>query len=179
MPEPAYAARSHTRKGAAPAAADDPPTAVPPCMATMAIAPDDYRTTVTLEGDLDLGSRRLLPGLRDALTLSGSGVDLHLDTVGFCDCSGISTLLDLRTHALGQGKTVTIRSSGRAVERLLGLTGTRELFTDVVDADAHTAEGRPGGDGEHDLHSGEHDVHPGIVQPRRAEHARPTAPPTG
>lgn len=130
MPEPAYSARSHTHEGAVSAASDSVPTAVPPCMATMDVAPDGDRMTVTLWGELDLGSRRLLPDLHDILTLSGSGIDLRLDAIGFCDCSGLNMLLDLRMRALDQGKTVTLRSSGLAVERLLCLTGTRELFSD-------------------------------------------------
>lgn len=169
MPEPAYAARSRTREDAALAAVDHPPTAIPPCTATMDIVADDDRTTVALRGDLDLGSRRLLPELRDALELSGSGIDLRLDAVGFCDCSGINTLLDLHTHAVAQGKTVTVRSSGRAVNRVLALTGTRGLFPDAVDdADAHPAGARTGGDGEHGLRAG-------IAHPRRAVRTRPTA----
>ncbi len=129
MPESAYSTRSHTHEGAVSAASDSVPTAVPPCMATMDVAPDGDRMTVTLWGELDLGSRRLLPDLYDILTLSGSGIDLRLDAIGFCDCSGLNMLLDLRMRALDQGKTVALRSSGLAVERLLGLTGTGELFT--------------------------------------------------
>ncbi|MER6710911.1 MULTISPECIES: ANTAR domain-containing protein [unclassified Streptomyces] len=108
-------------------------------MATLDVLPDGDRMTVTLWGELDLGSRRLLPDLYDVLALSGSGVDLRLDSVGFCDCSGVNVLLDLRVRALDQGKTVVIRSAGLAVERLLDLTGTRELFTDA----AHTDGGTP------------------------------------
>ncbi|GGY15758.1 ANTAR domain-containing protein [Streptomyces djakartensis] len=152
MPEPAYTARSHTRESAAPAVSANAPAAIPPCTATMDVTPDQDRMTVTLWGELDLGSRRLLPDLHDILTLSDSGIDLRLDTVGFCDCSGVNVLLDLRSHALGQGKTVTVRSSGRAVGRLLDLTGTRELFTEGVAPESVRTEGRDtegAGDGLH------------------------------
>ncbi|WP_030953111.1 ANTAR domain-containing protein, partial [Streptomyces sp. NRRL S-481] len=167
MPEPAYAARSRTGEGAAAAATDNAPTAVPPCMATMDVTPDDDRMTVTLWGELDLGSRRLLPDLHDILALSGSGIDLRLDTVGFCDCAGINVLLDLRTHALDQGKTVTVRSCGRAVDRLFDLTGTRELFTDVAGTAAHVADARTDGDADRDLRAE-------VTQLRRAMQTRPT-----
>jgi anti-anti-sigma factor len=110
MPEPAHTA------------------AMPPCTATLEVTPEGGRTRVTLRGELDLGSRRLLPELHDALRLSGSGVDLYLDGVGFCDCSGLGTLMDLRTRALREDRTLTVRSAGTAVGRLLDLTGTRELF---------------------------------------------------
>ncbi|MDT0392867.1 STAS domain-containing protein [Streptomyces dubilierae] len=128
MPERAYPARSHPEGRAAGTASDDAPTAVPPCLATLDVTPDGDRTNVTVRGELDLGSRRLLPYLHDVLALSGSGLDLHLDAVGFCDCSGLGMLMDLRTRALGQGRTVTVRSAGTAVGRLLDLTGARELF---------------------------------------------------
>lgn len=128
MPEPAYSARSHSQEDAVPTAGDGAPAAIPPCMATMDVTPDGDRMTVTMWGELDLGSRRLLPELYDMLTLSGGGIDLRLDAVGFCDCSGLNALLDLHSRAADQGKTVTVRSCGVAVERLLDLTGTRELF---------------------------------------------------
>ncbi|EPJ36360.1 hypothetical protein STAFG_6591 [Streptomyces afghaniensis 772] len=139
-------------------------------MATMDVAPDGDRMTVTVWGELDLGSRRLLPELHDILTLSGSGIDLRLDAIGFCDCSGLNMLLDLRMRALDQGKTVAVRSSGRAVERLLDLTGTRELFTapgshQVSPADDD--EPAPGAADDEDLRAE-------VAQLRRAMQTRPT-----
>ncbi|MFB6848500.1 ANTAR domain-containing protein [Streptomyces sp. NPDC056373] len=105
-------------------------------MATMDIVPDGDRMTVTMWGELDLGSRRLLPELYDMLTLSGDGLDLRLDAVGFCDCSGLNALLELHDRAVGQGKSVVVRSCGVAVERLLDLTGAREMLTDSGRPDA-------------------------------------------
>ncbi|MFE0471771.1 STAS domain-containing protein [Streptomyces sp. NPDC058947] len=141
MPEPAYSARSHPEGGAAGTASDDAPTAMPlrrtplevvPHGARMTATPDGDRMRVALWGELDLDSRRLLPDLLGVLALSGSGIDLELDAVEFCDCSGLGVLMDLRTRALGQGRTVTVRSAGTAVGRLLDLTGTRELFEDPL-----------------------------------------------
>ncbi|MFF5980425.1 ANTAR domain-containing protein [Streptomyces olindensis] len=133
-------------------------------MATLDVLPDGDRMTVTLWGELDLGGRRLLPDLYDILALSGSGVDLYLDSVGFCDCSGVNVLLDLRTRALDQGKTVVIRCAGRAVERVLDLTGTRELFTDATRPDG----GAPRADADQDGLLTE------VAQLRRAMQTRPT-----
>ncbi|MBR8639037.1 ANTAR domain-containing protein [Streptomyces tuirus] len=163
MPEPAYAARSRTQEGAVSAAIDN--AALPPCMASMDVTPDHGRMAVTLWGELDLGSRRLLPDLHDILTLSDTGIDLRLDTVGFCDCAGLNVLLDLRMHALDQGKTVTVRSGGRAVDRLLDLTGTRELFTGTAGTD--TRHAGPSADGDQDLRAE-------VAQLRRAMQTRPT-----
>jgi anti-anti-sigma factor len=141
-------------------------------MATMDVVPDGDRITVTVWGELDLGSRRLLPDLHDILTLSGSGIDLRLDAVGFCDCSGLNTLLDLRMRALEEDKTVTVRSCGPAVGRLLDLTGTRELFAAPgprQDAGRPAAgePGPPAGDEGQDLRAE-------VAQLRRAMQTRPT-----
>lgn len=171
MPEPAYSARSHTQEGAVPTAGDSAPAAVPPCMATMDVVPDGDRMTVSMWGELDLGSRRLLPELYDLLTLSGGGVDLYLDAVGFCDCSGLNALLDLRTRAVDQGKTVTIRSCGVAVERLLDLTGTRELFTDSA-LPERPAPPAPPDTGPPEQSSRE--LRAEVAQLRRAMQTRPT-----
>ncbi|MFI6810057.1 ANTAR domain-containing protein [Streptomyces luteogriseus] len=137
-------------------------------MATMDVVPDGDRLTVTIWGELDLGSRRLLPELYDMLTLSGTGIELRLDAVGFCDCSGLNALLDLRTRAVDEGKTVTVRSCGIAVERLLDLTGTRELFADSgrPDSAAPPAQDPPEEDGQ--------DLRAEVTQLRRAMQTRPT-----
>lgn len=153
MPDPAHSA-----------------TAIPPCMATMDVVPDGDRMTVTVWGELDLGSRRLLPDLHDLLTLSGSGIDLRLDAVGFCDCSGLNMLLDLRLRALDQGKTVAVRSSGLAVERLLDLTGTRELFTGPGQDAVRPADDEPGPRTAYE----DQDLRAEVAQLRRAMQTRPT-----
>ncbi|MFJ4282291.1 ANTAR domain-containing protein [Streptomyces massasporeus] len=137
----------------------------------MDVVPDGDRMTVTMWGELDLGSRRLLPELYDMLTLSGTGLDLRLDAVGFCDCAGLNALLELRTRAFDEGKTVTVRSSGIAVERLLDLTGTRELFADSgrpgsEPPPAVPAADPPEGDGQ--------DLRTEVTQLRRAMQTRPT-----
>ena len=176
MPERAYSARSHPQEGAVPAGDGSAPAAIPPCMATMDVVPDGDRMTVAMWGELDLGSRRLLPDLYDLLTLSGSGIDLRLDAVGFCDCSGLNTLLDLRTRAADQGKTVIVRSCGIAVERILDLTGTRELFTDSGPStsaarpaapDTAAPDTAPPGEDDQDLRTE-------VAQLRRAMQTRPT-----
>lgn len=171
MPEPAYSARSHTEQDAAPTAVDSAPAAVPPCMATMEVAPDGDRMTVTMWGELDLGSRRLLPELYDLLTLSGTGLDLCLDAVGFCDCAGLNALLDLRTRAADEGKTVTVRSRGVAVERLLDLTGTRELFADSGRPESTPPPAAPAADPPEE--DGQ-DLRAEVTQLRRALQTRPT-----
>ncbi|MFJ5995291.1 ANTAR domain-containing protein [Streptomyces sp. NPDC092370] len=136
-------------------------------MATMDVVSDGDRMSVTMWGELDLGSRRLLPELHDLLELSGSGIDLRLDAVGFCDCSGLKALLDLREHAVDQGKTVTVRSCGVAVERLLDLTGTRELFEATAPQEGAAPATDPPPEDDQDLRAE-------VAQLRRAMQTRPT-----
>ncbi|MEU9570810.1 ANTAR domain-containing protein [Streptomyces massasporeus] len=140
-------------------------------MATMDVVPVDDRMTVTVWGELDLGSRRLLPELYDMLTLSGTGLDLRLDAVGFCDCAGLNALLDLHTRAADEGKTVTVRSCGVAVERLLDLTGTRELFTDSGRPESAPPPAAPAADPPEE--DGQ-DLRAEVAQLRRAMQTRPT-----
>ncbi|MFD8231808.1 ANTAR domain-containing protein [Streptomyces sp. NPDC059696] len=137
----------------------------------MDVVPSGDRMTVTMWGELDLGSRRLLPELYDLLPLSGDGIDLRLDAVGFCDCSGLNALLDLRDRAVEQGRSVTVRSCGVAVDRLLDLTGTRELFTDSRPTRSAAPPDPPGTvppqeDGQ--------DLRAEVTQLRRAMQTRPT-----
>ncbi|MDQ0602082.1 anti-anti-sigma factor [Streptomyces canus] len=96
---------------------------------TVCARPDGDRTAVTVHGDLDLAAdQELQQALRSALTDSGKGIDLDLDGVEFCDCSGLNTLLGIRQQALDQCKTVTIRAISPAAERVFALTNTLPLF---------------------------------------------------
>ncbi|MER6180966.1 ANTAR domain-containing protein [Streptomyces sp. NPDC001652] len=96
---------------------------------TVCARPDGDRMTVTVRGDLDLAAdQELQQSLRSALTDSGKGIDLDLDGIEFCDCSGLNTLLGIRQQALDQGKTVTIRAISPAAERVFALTDTLPLF---------------------------------------------------
>jgi anti-anti-sigma factor len=96
---------------------------------TVHARPDGDRTAVTVRGDLDLAAdQELQQALRSALTESGKGIDLDLDGVEFCDCSGLNTLLGIRQQALDQCKTVTIQAISPAAERVFTLTNTLPLF---------------------------------------------------
>ncbi|MEU6682211.1 ANTAR domain-containing protein [Streptomyces sp. NPDC046832] len=152
-------------------ATDHATAEIPPCMATMDVVPDGDRMTVTMWGELDLGSRRLLPELYDLLTLSGGGIDLRLDAVGFCDCSGLACLLDLHDRAVDQGKSVTVRSCGVAVDRVLDLTGTRKLFTGPRPAEAAAP---PAPSGTTPPREDGQDLRAEVTQLRRAMQTRPT-----
>lgn len=117
MPEPAQSAQPLTATDTR-----------PPCLASVKTVTAGDRVAVVCRGELDVGAEWLRPQLYAALASSTTGVDLDLAGVGFCDCAGLNVLLDLRREALDQGKTITITSCGRALGRLLDLTGARELF---------------------------------------------------
>ncbi|GCD40967.1 ANTAR domain-containing protein [Streptomyces paromomycinus] len=106
-----------------------PPAAYAPSLARTGTSRNGDRTAVSVHGELDLNACGTIEsGLHEAVNRSSRGVDLHLGSVTFCDCSGLNMLLRLRQRAGAQGKSVVIVSSSRAVERLLELTEARELF---------------------------------------------------
>lgn len=93
-------------------------------------APSDSRIRVTVRGELDFDTGdQVRERLDEALAASAGGVELDLSGLDFCDCAGLSVLLELRHRALGQGKTVTVRASNPTADRLLDLLGARELFS--------------------------------------------------
>ncbi|WP_345944847.1 ANTAR domain-containing protein [Streptomyces albus subsp. chlorinus] len=123
---------------------------------------------MSVRGELDLQGHQLQPDLRRALERSGSGIDLDLSGVAFCDCSGLSVLLGLRRRALAQGKTVTIHSSSPPVERLLDLTGAGTLFVHP------SPEAKDAADTVEPDHAAEEDLRAEVNQLRRAMETRPT-----
>ncbi|MEV5596103.1 ANTAR domain-containing protein [Streptomyces sp. NPDC052496] len=128
MPEPAHSAPplpGHDPGQAAPAA----PAPPEPCLMAIEVAADGDHAGVVVRGELDLDTgRHVEPALHAALGHAAHGLDLHLGAVHFCDCAGLGILLRLRNRALHLNKTVSIRTSSPAVDHILDLTGTRELF---------------------------------------------------
>ncbi|MEU7426358.1 STAS domain-containing protein [Streptomyces sp. NPDC040750] len=103
---------------------------LPSSLATATYEADGGRVRVTVRGELDLESHRSLrAGMLEALSDSVHGLDLDLSGLDFCDCAGLSILMDLRRRALGQNKTVVIRGASPAVDLLLTILRARELFT--------------------------------------------------
>ncbi|GGM26493.1 hypothetical protein GCM10010129_83720 [Streptomyces fumigatiscleroticus] len=149
MPDFASSARPPAGPDAARAAGDDPSGGLWQCRAAVDVVPDGDRIRLLVRGELDVGGRRLKPALNQALRRAGSGLDLDMDRVHFCDCAGLNILLDLRLAALDQEKTVTIGSAAPAVVRLLELTEVRALFVPPGPGDGPLpAGGRPPTDAE-------------------------------
>ncbi|WP_078614601.1 STAS domain-containing protein [Streptomyces collinus] len=106
------------------------PAAPAPGRLAVSCAPGDDRVRVTLRGELDLVSGNRLRGrLSEALAASASGLDLHLSGLSFCDCAGLSVLMELRRRALSASKTVVIQDPSPAIDRLLHLIGAQDLFS--------------------------------------------------
>ncbi|MFG2555934.1 anti-sigma factor antagonist [Streptomyces sp. NPDC048581] len=173
MPELAFSA--HPPGGGAADRADTAgvPAAVSQCPLVTGLRPDGDRIIVKIRGELDLDTSEQLRGvLREALSRSVRGIDLDLEDVTFCDCSALNILLSLRHRALEQAKTVAIRSTSTAVDRLLTLSGTRTLF----------ARSGPDEQGAADRHGqdiqapevADHDLRIEVAQLRRAMQTRPT-----
>ncbi|MEU2791640.1 ANTAR domain-containing protein [Streptomyces sp. NPDC007100] len=128
MPEPAHTTPPCAGRDTGHAATTTP-VEPEPCLVVIEVAADGDRTDVAVRGELDLDTdRHVETTLHASLNHAVHGLDLHLGAVHFCDCVGLGMLLRLRSLALEQNKTVTIRTTSRAVSQILDLTGTRELF---------------------------------------------------
>ncbi|WP_234532383.1 anti-sigma factor antagonist [Streptomyces shenzhenensis] len=171
MPEPEQPGTGRTLD---PAGVREPPDL------TIRSRDEGKRTVVTVCGDLDLTSEpQLRRALRAALLRSSHGVELDLRGVGFCDCSGLNVLLNARRQALKEGKQITLRQAGPAVERILEITGALALFTpDTVPdgrEDAEEAgEAKDAGDSLPAAGDLGTDLRAEVVQLRRALQTRDT-----
>ncbi|MFE2586809.1 anti-sigma factor antagonist [Streptomyces sp. NPDC059378] len=135
----------------------------------------DRHTLVTASGEIDFDSGPALGQvLQEALDQSADGVDVDLAGIAFCDCSGLNVLLRVRRHAREAGKTLTVRLSSPAVQRLLELTGTVDVLTATVTAQGPGTGGDkvPFGPG-HGADPTAHDVKTENDQLRRAMQTRP------
>ncbi|MFD4532089.1 STAS domain-containing protein [Kitasatospora sp. NPDC058397] len=94
----------------------------------LAVEGDRVRATVRGEIDLDVVGG-LDETLGRALRASGTGLDVDLSAVPFCDSSGLNLLLGLRSTAHRTDRTLAITAASTQVERLLAITETTGLFT--------------------------------------------------
>ncbi|MER6908992.1 STAS domain-containing protein [Streptomyces flaveolus] len=96
----------------------------------MSSAVEAGRTVVTVTGEVDHVSAVRLAGVLEAAALSGTG-DIRVDfsRVGFCDCSGLNTLLAARNHCQDLGIRFSLSEPVTLpVARLFQLTGAGPLL---------------------------------------------------
>ncbi|AGS70655.1 STAS domain-containing protein [Streptomyces collinus] len=130
MQHPSHPARTRTAPGVPCTRGHAAAKHLAPGRAVTSYATSGDRVRVTVRGELDLVSGNRLRGpLGEALTASTTGLDLDLSELAFCDCAGLTVLMELRLRALSRGKTVVIRRSGAATDRLLRLLGAQDLFS--------------------------------------------------
>ncbi|MEU9919540.1 ANTAR domain-containing protein [Streptomyces sp. NPDC051001] len=145
-----------------------PVSHVPPLSLTIDADANGHHAVVTASGEIDFGnSPALAQILQDALDHSADGVEVDLAGIEFCDCSGPNVLLHVRRRAREAAKTLTVRVSSPAVQRLLELTDT---------VDELTATGAGGGapsDPQHDADPTIDGIKAEIEQLRRAMQTRP------
>jgi anti-sigma B factor antagonist len=89
---------------------------------------DDWR--LSLFGDLDMETTRYLHATFSRVAAQpGQDVLVDLKDTTFCDCAGLTALLD-EQHRLGRdGVTLVIENPPRLVRRLLAITGLDEVLT--------------------------------------------------
>ncbi|MEU7229316.1 ANTAR domain-containing protein [Streptomyces chrestomyceticus] len=177
MPEPAPSAPRFTGQDPGPSSSGAPPPGPPtsgPHLLAIEVTADGDRTSLVIKGELDWeAGRHIEPGLHAALAHCGHGLDLHLGAVHFCDCAGLGLLLDLRRRALAQDKSLVITTRSRAVDRILDLTGTRDLFQ-APSANSQPALSSPIPGERPSLQDGTgQDLRTEVAQLRRAMQTRP------
>ena len=96
---------------------------------------------VALEGEMDLANADALGrALTAVLETRPSKVTVDLENLSFLDSSGIRCLVIASQQASAVRTKLVVRRPGRAVLRVLQLTGTDTLLMDG--SDGHTAPGR-------------------------------------
>ncbi|GAA0290565.1 hypothetical protein GCM10010302_31400 [Streptomyces polychromogenes] len=88
------------------------------------------RVLAQVSGEIDMDEAA---GLREELTAalnaSGTGLDIDLAGVTFCDSSGLHVLLEVDQRARADGKTVVLTALSRPVARLLHVCGVEGVLT--------------------------------------------------
>ncbi|MFB6807062.1 STAS domain-containing protein [Streptomyces sp. NPDC056387] len=101
----------------------------PPTVA-VEIRPGAPRTFARVSGAFDMeNAAEVRAELIAAFDASGTGLDLDLSALTFCDSSGLNILLNLRQHAAANDKTLVLEAVSPQLARLFDLTETGHLFT--------------------------------------------------
>ncbi|MET9881154.1 STAS domain-containing protein [Actinacidiphila glaucinigra] len=86
------------------------------------------RTTITLTGELDLATCPHITEVTDAMDFRGRTLCLDLSDVTFIGSTTLNMLLRLRLRAEAEEGILELAGLQYQAERVLDLTGARELF---------------------------------------------------
>ncbi|MEV8093124.1 STAS domain-containing protein [Kitasatospora sp. NPDC085879] len=104
------------------------------------------RWVLRLVGELDHDSARPFREALDRTLADTPGlVVVECSGLSFCDSTGLNLLLRARLSALARGGEVVLAAPTAMVQRMLQITGAREIFR-VFDSAAEAGP-EPGGDG--------------------------------
>ena len=97
--------------------------------------PEDGRVVVAVTGELDLvGAAKLHPVLLDAVASPLAVLDLT--SCGFCDSSGLRTIVEAARRAGEAGNSFRVAGVGPNVARVFELSGMDEVLSLFPDAEA-------------------------------------------
>lgn len=87
-----------------------------------------------LGGELDLASEHLLDQAMDAAEQQAPhAILVDLSGLSFMDSTGLSALLRTYQRAEDAGRTVLVAGAGRAVDKLLAVSGARRILKERPD----------------------------------------------
>lgn len=104
-----------------------------------------HHAVVAVRGDIDIEEAAVLRATIASLARPGRFVELHLDQVTFLGSRGLQALLQAAADVRRAGGDVAVTTLTRAIDRLLGLTMTRELLIDSAATEAARRSMRPFG----------------------------------
>jgi anti-anti-sigma factor len=97
---------------------------------SLVAAVDNGEARVTMQGELDLDRADVVAGQLSALAAQGATtVVIDASGLSFIDSSGLRALLSARDQLAAAGASLQVINLSPAVERVLEMTGTRELLT--------------------------------------------------
>ncbi|MFD7701569.1 STAS domain-containing protein [Streptomyces caelestis] len=101
---------------------------------TITTSPTPAALVLEVAGDLDhTNAQRLRRAARQATLPAGRLLAVDLGGLSFCDSSGITALIAVRSHAVSVGARVVLVDVSVNMRRLLNMTGLDRVF-DIRDA---------------------------------------------
>ena len=102
----------------------------------------DGTCELILAGQIDVAVADQLraEGIRGLASVPTGPVIVDVGAVSFLDSTGLGALIQLRTAALGAGRTFALRNVGPRIEKLFKITGLDAVFGSTDDS---TGSGSP------------------------------------